>query len=94
MQTNVRLSPSDMNDFSLRDRHTDILSTTLGEHHVQNLITLKLDEIKIFWNIYVTIGQTFCDRQTLLHTFFGFPGACSKVTFSFYRIKDWTFLGL
>ena len=49
MQTNVRLIPSDMNDFSLRDRPTDILSTTLGEHHVQNLITLKLDEIKIFW---------------------------------------------
>ena len=24
------------------------LFTTLGEHHVQKLITLKLDEIKIF----------------------------------------------
>ena len=23
--------------------------------------------------------QTFCDLQTLLHTFFGFPGACCKV---------------
>ena len=54
MQTNVRLSPSDMNDFSLRDRHT-FFSTTIGEHHVQNLITLKLDEIKIFRKIYMTI---------------------------------------
>ena len=46
MQTFVWLSPSYMNDFSLRDQN--ILSTTLSEHHVQKLITLKLDGIKIF----------------------------------------------
>ena len=34
--------------FGLILMETDILSTTLGEHHVQKLVTLKLNEKKIF----------------------------------------------
>ena len=30
-------------------------------------------------DICVVGGQKFCDLQTLLHTFFGFPGECCKV---------------
>ena len=43
------------------------------------------------WNIH---GQTFCDLQTLLHTFFGFPGAFRKVTFIIFWMEGWTFVGI
>ena len=39
-------------------------------------------------------GQTFRDLQTLLYTFFVFPGACCKVIILFYWMEGWTFVGL
>ena len=39
-------------------------------------------------------GQTFCDLQTLLHTFFGFPGACCKVNILIFWMEGWTFVGI
>ena len=39
-------------------------------------------------------GQTFCDLQTLLHTFFGFPGACCKEIILIDWMEGWTFVGL
>ena len=38
------------------------------------------------------LGQTFCDLQTLMHTFLGFPGACCKVTILIFWIEGWTFV--
>ena len=38
--------------------------------------------------------QTFCDLQTLLHTFFGFPGAYGKVNVLIDLMEGWTFVGL
>ena len=42
----------------------------------------------------VTKGQTFCDLQTLLHTFFGFSGACCRVIFLIFWVERWTFAGI
>ena len=39
-------------------------------------------------------GQTFCDLHTLLHSFYGFPGACYKVTILICHVEGWTFVGL
>ena len=40
------------------------------------------------------IGQIFCDLHTLLHSFYGFPGAFYKVTISICHVEGWTFVGL
>ena len=39
-------------------------------------------------------GQTFCDLQTLLNTFFGFSDACCKESFIIFWVKGWDFSGL
>ena len=39
----------------------------------------------------VRSGQPFCDQQTLMHTFFGFSGACCKVTFLIFLVEGSTF---
>ena len=46
------------------------------------------------YSLPYTHGQTFCDLQTLLQTFFGFPGAgCNKICLIFW-VEMWTFVGL
>ena len=42
----------------------------------------------------ITYGQTFCELHTLLHSFYGFPGACCKVTILIGQVEGWTFVGL
>ena len=39
-------------------------------------------------------GQTFCDLHTLLHSYYGFPGACYKVTIFIFHVEGLTFVGL
>ena len=41
-----------------------------------------------------TSGQTFCDLHTLLHSFYGFPGACYKGTILICQVQGWTFVEL
>ena len=78
MQTYVRLSPSDVNDFSLHD----ILSTTLGEHHVQKLITLKLDEKKINMTILTITNVTVQQGSHFTKVFFSRQGASQAICLS------------
>ena len=42
----------------------------------------------------ISTGQTFRDLHTLLHTFFGFSGACCKVIILIDLMEGWTFVGL
>ena len=68
------------------DRH---LSTTIGEHHVQNLITLKLDEIKIFQKIYMTIMTVTQPYSAIWITLFKLFIIISRPT-DFYQYVCWS----
>ena len=64
LQTDVRISLTNMNDFYLAWLH-NILSTTLREHHVQKFSTIKLDEMSIK-NLDMTILRKFLTLQSNL----------------------------